>query len=188
MSLRSDKDVETYLLKSRSDDNEKMSCYRQFNRGFNFYEENYIFPLPVCKENRAVFPFCRKFWWQSSKTFQKVNYVTCSLVIWKYRFGAYLILFITLERSKTRQDKFESILEIIEFVVSSPFVKAEADSVKYFVLCLKRNRAVFPFCRKIWWQSSKTFQKVNYVTCSLVLWKYRFGVICTKMLQIQRNK
>jgi hypothetical protein len=27
MSLRSDKDVETYLLKSRSDDNEKMSCY-----------------------------------------------------------------------------------------------------------------------------------------------------------------
>ena len=27
MSLRSDKDVGTYLLKSRSDDNEKMSCY-----------------------------------------------------------------------------------------------------------------------------------------------------------------
>jgi ribosomal protein S6 len=44
--------------------------------------------------------------------------------------------FITLERSKTRQDKFESILEIIESVVSSPFVKAEADSVEYFVLCL----------------------------------------------------
>ena len=42
MSLRSDKDVETYLLKSRSDDNEKMSCYRQFNRGFNFNKENYI--------------------------------------------------------------------------------------------------------------------------------------------------
>jgi hypothetical protein len=40
---------------------------------------------------------------------------------------------------------------------------------------------------EIWWQSSKTFQKVNYVTCSLVLWKYRFGVICTKMLQIQRK-
>jgi hypothetical protein len=33
---------------------------------------------------------------------------------------------------------FESILEIIESVVSSPFVKAEADSVEYFVLCLKR--------------------------------------------------
>ena len=42
MSLRSDKDVETYLLKSRSDDNERMSCYRQFIRGFNFYKENYI--------------------------------------------------------------------------------------------------------------------------------------------------
>ena len=42
MSLRSDKDVETYLLKSRSDDNEKMSCCRQFNRGFIFYKENYI--------------------------------------------------------------------------------------------------------------------------------------------------
>ena len=33
----SHKDVETYLLKSRSDDNEKMSCCRQFIRGFNFY-------------------------------------------------------------------------------------------------------------------------------------------------------
>jgi hypothetical protein len=42
---------------------------------------------------------------------------------------AYLIFFITLERSKTRQDKFERILEIIESVVSSPFVKAEADSI-----------------------------------------------------------
>ena len=49
----------------------------------------------------------------------------------------YLTFFITLERSKTRQDKFESILEIIESVVSSPFVKAEADLVDYFVLCLK---------------------------------------------------
>jgi hypothetical protein len=39
---------------------------------------------------------------------------------------------------KTRQDTFESIFEIIESVVSSPFVKAEADSVEYFVLCLKR--------------------------------------------------
>jgi hypothetical protein len=50
----------------------------------------------------------------------------------------YLIFFITLEQSKTRQDKFESILEIIESVVSSPFVKAEADSLEYFVLCLIR--------------------------------------------------
>ena len=46
MSLCSDKDVETYLLKSRSDDNENMSCYRQFNRGFNFYKENYIHDIP----------------------------------------------------------------------------------------------------------------------------------------------
>jgi hypothetical protein len=38
---------------------------------------------------------------------------------------------------QTRQDKFESILEIIESVVSSPFVKADADSVEYVVLCLK---------------------------------------------------
>ena len=44
--LSSDKDVETYLLKSLSDDNEKMSCYRQFNRGFNFYKENYIHDIP----------------------------------------------------------------------------------------------------------------------------------------------
>jgi hypothetical protein len=43
---------------------------------------------------------------------------------------------------------------------------------------------VFPFSRKIWWQSSKTFQKVNYV---LVLLKYIFWVICAKMLQIQRK-
>ena len=46
MSLRSDKDVETYLLKGRSDDNEKMSCYRQFIRVFNFYRENYIHDIP----------------------------------------------------------------------------------------------------------------------------------------------
>ena len=46
MSLRSDKDVETYLLKSRSDDNEKLSCYRQFIRVFNFYKENYIHDIP----------------------------------------------------------------------------------------------------------------------------------------------
>jgi hypothetical protein len=45
-------------------------------------------------------------------------------------YSKYLIFYITLERSKTRQDKFESILEIIESVVSSPFVKAEADSEK----------------------------------------------------------
>jgi len=49
MSLRSDKDVGTYLLKSRSDDNEKMSCFRKFNRGFNFYKENYIHDIPFFK-------------------------------------------------------------------------------------------------------------------------------------------
>jgi hypothetical protein len=43
---------------------------------------------------------------------------------------------------------------------------------------------VFPFSRKIWWQSSKTFQKINYV---LVLWKYTFGVMCANNLQIQRK-
>ena len=42
MSLSSDKDVETYLLESRSE----MSCYRQLNRGFNFYKENYIHDIP----------------------------------------------------------------------------------------------------------------------------------------------
>jgi hypothetical protein len=59
---------------------------------------------------------------------------------------------------------------------------------KIFLLSVyKENRAVFPFRRKFWWQSSKIFQKVNYVTCSLVLWKYTFGVICTKKLQIQKK-
>jgi hypothetical protein len=52
------------------------------------------------------------------------------------------------------------------------------------VFSVQGNRAVFPFSRKIWWQSSKTFQKVNYV---LVLWKYTFGVICANNLQIQRK-
>ena len=49
MSLRLDKDVEPYLLKSRSDDNEKMSCYIQFTRGFNFYKENYIHDIAFLK-------------------------------------------------------------------------------------------------------------------------------------------
>jgi hypothetical protein len=36
---------------------------------------------------------------------------------------------------------------------------------------------VFPFCRKIWWQSSKTFQKVNYVIFSgmkIQIWRYLY--------------
>ena len=49
MSLRLDKDVETYLLKSRSDYNEKMSCYRQFIRGFKLYKEHYIHDIPFFK-------------------------------------------------------------------------------------------------------------------------------------------
>ena len=47
--------------------------------------------------------------------------------------------FITLEWLETREDIFDSILEIIEYVVSSLFVKAEADSVEYIVLYLKRS-------------------------------------------------
>ena len=45
------------------------------------YTFNEIFLLSVYKENRAVFPFCRKIWWQSSKAFQKVNYATCSIYL-----------------------------------------------------------------------------------------------------------
>ena len=51
----------------------------------------------------------------------------------------------------------------------------------------EKSCSQFPFRTKIWWQSSRTFQKVNYVTCSLVLWKYTFRVICAKMLQIRRK-
>jgi hypothetical protein len=47
-------------------------------------------------------------------------------------------MFIGIMKIQTRQDTIESILETIESVVSSPFVKAETDSVEYFVLCLKR--------------------------------------------------
>jgi len=43
----SHKDVETYLLKSRSDNNEKMRSYRQFIPGFNFYKENYIHDISI---------------------------------------------------------------------------------------------------------------------------------------------
>jgi HD superfamily phosphohydrolase len=43
MNLRSDKDVETYLLKSRSDDNEKKNCYRQFNVALESTSINFIF-------------------------------------------------------------------------------------------------------------------------------------------------
>jgi hypothetical protein len=51
------------------------------------------------------------------------------------------ILLFSLHSSGRRQGKInlKAFLEIIESVVSSPFVKAEADSVEYFVLCLKRS-------------------------------------------------
>jgi hypothetical protein len=74
-------------------------------------------------------------------------------LLFKRYVKAYLICFITLERSKTRQDKFESILEIIESVVSSPFVKAEADLLEYFVLrrenLFKKKYSRFQCTRKI---------------------------------------
>jgi hypothetical protein len=64
MSLHSDKDVEMYLLKSRSDDNEKMSCYRQFIRGFNFYKENYIYDiffLNFYKKKEVIYTYFKTY-------------------------------------------------------------------------------------------------------------------------------
>jgi hypothetical protein len=86
---------------------------------------------------------CHQIFLQNGNTARFSLYTESENILFKKGFlsfhkKAYLIFFITLERSKTRQDTFESILEIIESVVSSPFVKAEADSVEYFVLCLKR--------------------------------------------------
>jgi hypothetical protein len=94
----------------------------------------------------------------------------------------YLTFFITLERSKTRQDKFESILEIIESVVSSPFVKAEADLVDYFVLCLKlyvrlsdRWTPASNICRP----SRLVQSKVNPNSDILIKLKTEFNAICS---------
>ena len=49
----SHKDVESYLLHSshRTNDQQKMNCYRQYVRGFNFYKEGYIHSLMVNKVN-----------------------------------------------------------------------------------------------------------------------------------------
>jgi hypothetical protein len=44
MSLRSDKDVETYLLKSRSDDNETINLLKTARK--TFATGNAIYPLP----------------------------------------------------------------------------------------------------------------------------------------------
>lgn len=42
-------DVENYLLHSshRTEDNEKMECYRQFIRGFNFFKEGYVHKIMI---------------------------------------------------------------------------------------------------------------------------------------------
>lgn len=72
MSLRSDKDVETYLLKSWSDDNEKMSCYRQFIRGFNFYKENYIHDIPFFFNFYKLFILKHIFLWNCN-IFVQIN-------------------------------------------------------------------------------------------------------------------
>jgi hypothetical protein len=152
----------------------------------------------VYKENRTVFPFCIKIWWQSFKTFQKVNYVTCSLVFlllssegnhrqWnvdcqQFFFNCWQPSGMSLATEATWK------LAISKWQCKVNFQYICLVINKIFPLSVyKENRTVFPFCIKIWWQSFKTFQKVNYVTCSLVLWKYRFGVTCTKMLQIQRK-
>ena len=45
----------------------------------------------------------------------------------------HLIFFLTLERSKTRQDKFESILEIIESVVFFIICKSRSGFGSYFL-------------------------------------------------------
>jgi hypothetical protein len=51
MSFRLDKDVETYLLKSRSDDNEKMSFYRQISYFFTLI----IYSINLLKTARKTF-------------------------------------------------------------------------------------------------------------------------------------
>lgn len=53
------KDVENYLVNSthRTADHNKMDCYRQFIRGFNFFKEQYIHKLMVNIINDD-FPYC----------------------------------------------------------------------------------------------------------------------------------
>jgi hypothetical protein len=68
-----------------------------------------------------------------------------------------LIFYITLERSKTRQDKFESILEIIESVVFSSFVKAEADLVESVQ---GKSRSISGFAEKSGDNHPKHFRKI----------------------------
>jgi hypothetical protein len=65
--------------------------------------------------------------------------------------GVHLSDKCTLHSSGRRQGKInlKAFLEIIESVVSSPFVKAEAHSVDYFVLCLKRSVRLHSQCALI---------------------------------------
>jgi hypothetical protein len=79
------------------------------------------------------------------------------------------LIFSLHERSKTRQDKFESILEIIESVVSSPFVKAEADSVEYVVLVLKRSTATFFLLHCDEWDRVVALPRHKFVTGATLL-------------------
>jgi hypothetical protein len=53
---------------------------------------------------------------------------------------------------QTRQNKFESILEIIESVVSSPFVKAEVDSdrTRCCMLCRAKNTPTRSFVSNLY--------------------------------------
>ncbi|XP_076080580.1 uncharacterized protein LOC143051582 [Mytilus galloprovincialis] len=49
LPLVSHQDVESFLIHSshRTGDNEKMLCYRQFIRGYNFFKENYVHDLMI---------------------------------------------------------------------------------------------------------------------------------------------
>jgi hypothetical protein len=86
----------------------------------------------------------------------------------------------------SRWYKLESILEIIESVVFFIICKSRSGFGRIFCTvfetvcasslemckysrfqCTRKIAQYFRFCRKIWWQSSKTFQKVNCVTCYL---------------------
>jgi hypothetical protein len=50
-----------------------------------------------------------------------------------------LIIFITLERSETRQDKFESILEIKEYVVKIQVESAQTETENWDLLVVCRD-------------------------------------------------
>ena len=76
---------------------------------------------------------CHQIFLQNGNTVRFSLYTESMNIFCKNIFSPFI-----KKRLETRQDKFESILEIIESVVSSPFVKAEVDSIEYILLCLKR--------------------------------------------------